>query len=134
HMNVAYYVLAFDQATDAFLENINLGPGYVEATNRSVFVVDMNVTYKREVRQGAPLYVTTQLLDCSDKKIRLFHQMFHESEGFLAATNELLLVHVDMENRKGCPFPEKALNRLGEIGRYHHSFEQPEDVGRVLGI
>ena len=134
HMNVAYYVLAFDQATDAFLENINLGPNYVRDNNRSVFVVDMNVTYKREVHQGAPLYVTTQLLECSDKKIRLFHQMFHESEGFLAATNELLLVHVDMDARKGCPFPMDAQQQLVEIGRHHLSLEHPDNVGRVLSI
>ncbi|MEH6624961.1 MAG: thioesterase family protein [Motiliproteus sp.] len=134
HMNVAYYVLAFDHATDAFLENINLGPGYVQATSRSVFVVDMNVTYKREVCEGAPLYVTTQLLECSDKKIRLFHQMFHESEGFLAATNELLLVHVDLDSRKGCSFPAQAVYRLEEMGRHHHSLEHPENVGRMLSL
>ena len=134
HMNVAYYVLAFDQATDAFLENIHLGPSYVKKHNHSAFVVDMNVTYKREVQVDTPLHFTTQMLEFSDKKLRLFHQMFHETEGFLVATNELLLVHVDLDSRKGCEFPLQVLTRLNEIADHHQSLEFSEQVGRVLGI
>ncbi|OMH30276.1 thioesterase family protein [Motiliproteus sp. MSK22-1] len=134
HMNVAYYVLAFDQATDAFLENIHLGQSYVKKHNHSAFVVDMNVTYKREVQVDAPLHFTTQLLEYSDKKLRIFHQMFHETEGFLVATNELLLVHVDLNSRKSCEFPSQVLARLDEIADHHQSLELSEQVGRILGL
>ena len=134
HMNVAYYVLAFDQATDAFLENIHLGPSYVRDTNHSAFVVDMNVTYRREVGENTPLHFATQMLEFSNKKLRIFHQMFHESEGFLVATNELLLVHVDLESRRSCEFPDLVLARLDEISQQHSSLEQPEQVGRVLAL
>ena len=34
HMNVAYYVLAFDHATDAFFDYIGLDSAYREATTR----------------------------------------------------------------------------------------------------
>jgi len=134
HMKVAYYVLAFDQATDSFLENIHLGSSYVRDTEHSAFVVDMNVTYLREVLADTPLHFTTQMLEFSNKKLRLFHQMFHESEGFLVATNELLLVHIDLETRKSCAFPSSVLARLDEVAEQHQSLEQPDQVGRVLGL
>ncbi|WP_207061485.1 thioesterase family protein [Motiliproteus sp. SC1-56] len=134
HMNVAYYVLAFDQATDAFLENIHMGPDYARETRHSAFVVDMNVTYKRELEAGASLDVTTQLLQSDHKKLRLFHQMFHQREGFLAATNEVLLVHVDLESRRSAPFPPRVGRQIEEIARQHRSLSMPEGAGRVLAF
>ncbi|RDE22508.1 thioesterase-like protein [Motiliproteus coralliicola] len=134
HMNVAYYVLAFDQATDAFNSNLDLGPEYVARTRKSLFVVDMNVTYRRELKEGARISCTTQLLEFDAKKVRLFHQMFQDDEGFLAATNELIMVHVDLETGKSCPFPEATLERLQAMARQHQSLAIPENAGRVLSL
>ena len=40
HMNVAYYVLAFDHATDAFLDYLGMGQAYRDEQNCSAFVVE----------------------------------------------------------------------------------------------
>lgn len=134
HMNVAYYVLAFDQATDTFNANLGIGPQYTSDTRLSMFVVDMNVTYKRELKEGALINCTTQLLEFDAKKLRVFHQMFHTTEGFLAATNELIMVHVDLQTGRSCPFPDAALERLQTIARQHQSLSIPESVGRQLSL
>ncbi|MEL0113126.1 MAG: thioesterase family protein, partial [Rickettsiales bacterium] len=49
HMNVAFYVLAFDHATDAMLEYLRLTHDYKTKANTTTFVADMNVTYVQEV-------------------------------------------------------------------------------------
>ncbi|MEM7653146.1 MAG: thioesterase family protein, partial [Pseudomonadota bacterium] len=49
HMNVAYYVLAFDHATDAFLQHFELGEKHVERLGVSTFVVEAHVNYLQEV-------------------------------------------------------------------------------------
>ena len=134
HMNVAYYVLAFDQATDAFNSNLGLGPEYTRDQRQSMFVVDMNVTYRRELKEGAPIRCTTQLLEFDAKKLRIFHQMFHADEGFLAATNEIIMVHVDLNSGKSCPFPEAALDALQSMARQHQSLAIPENAGRALSL
>ena len=54
HMNVAFYVLAFDHATDAFLDHIGLDHRYKNEANCTTFVVDMNVCYLGEVLEGDP--------------------------------------------------------------------------------
>ena len=38
HLNMAYYVLMFDNATDHFFDLIDLGRDYVERRNHSAFV------------------------------------------------------------------------------------------------
>ena len=55
HMNVAFYVLAFDQASGAFMRNMGLGRNYVNSKSGMTFVLETHVTYDREVREGAPL-------------------------------------------------------------------------------
>ncbi len=134
HMNVAYYVLAFDQATDIFNSNLGLGPEYTRDTRQSLFVVDMNVTYKRELKQGVPINCTTQLLEFDAKKLRIFHQMFSTDEGFLAATNELIMVHVDLNSGRSCPFPPPALDQLQSMARQHQSLAIPDGAGRALSL
>ncbi len=134
HMNVAYYVLAFDQASDTFNSNLGLGPDYTRDTRKSLFVVDMNVTYKRELKEGTPIRCTTQLLEFDAKKLRIFHQMFNAEDGSLAATNELILVHVDLNSGRSCPFQDQALQSLQAMARQHQSLLVPEGVGRTLSL
>jgi acyl-CoA thioester hydrolase len=134
HMNVAYYVLAFDQATDMFNSNLGLGPDYSRDTRRSVFVVAMNTTYKRQLKQDMLISCTTQLIEFESNKMRIYHQMFNADEGFLAATSELIMVHVDLETGRSCPFQPPALKSLQSMARQHQSLAIPDGVGRVLAL
>ena len=49
HMNVAFYVLAFDHATDVMLEFLRLTHDYKAKENTTTFVADLNFTYRQEV-------------------------------------------------------------------------------------
>ena len=113
HMNVAYYVLAFDHATDRLLDQ----PGSASPMwrRRTVgFVLEMHVTYEREVTEGDPLTFTTRILDVDAKRVHLFHAMHHGTEGWLAATNELVLMHIDLEARRSCPLPDIGAGGAGD--------------------
>ncbi|MBL4721121.1 MAG: thioesterase family protein [Alphaproteobacteria bacterium] len=134
HMNVAYYVLAFDYATDAFLDYIGLTREFKESVNSTTFALDMNVSYKREVLEGDPLRFTTQLVDADEKRLHFFHQMFHATEGYLAATNEVLSVHVDLDSRRIAPMPDALRQRVDALWRLHRDLPRPEPVGRTMGI
>jgi len=133
HMNVAWYVLAFDHATDRLLDHVGLGVAYVESQNRSVFVLEMHVTYEREVREGDPLTFTTRILGIDARRVHLFHSMHHATDGWLAATNELVLMHIDLDVRRSYPLPDRALDTLTDIHRTHADLPVPQQVGRVIG-
>ncbi|MBQ0797708.1 MAG: thioesterase family protein [Porticoccaceae bacterium] len=142
HMNLAYYVLAFDKATDTFYDNLGIGLAYREQMNSSMFTLGINVDYLQEVFVGDELRITTQLLDCDAKRLRYFHQMYQgasqdTSQGTLekpVATNECLAVHVDMGLRKSAPFPELTRTRIDTALAEHRQLPQPERAGRVLGF
>jgi acyl-CoA thioester hydrolase len=134
HMNVAYYVLAFDRATDAVLDRVGAGKGYAEAEGRSFFVVEMHVNYLREVGSGAPLSFETTVLGSDAKRVHLFHAMRHGTEGWVAATNELMLVHVDMAARRSVPMPAPLAAEVESLASAHAGLPRPEQAGRAVGL
>jgi len=133
HMNVAYYVLAFDRATDALYKPLGIDWSYLEREGRSTFTLSMNVDYLREVFAGEEVVVQSRLIDYDDKRIHYFHEM-HHSKGYLSATNEVLSMHVNMTTRRSEPFPQDIQERLASMKKAHAAMPLPRQVGRMLGI
>ena len=134
HMNVGYYVVAFDRATDTFCEQLGVAWNYVRHGLGSVFILEAHATFARELLGGSPIRITTQLLDCDAKRVHLFHVMYHETEGFLAATNELLLTHVNLGTRRTAPWRPETLERLEAIAAAHRVLPRPSEAGHAIGI
>ena len=133
-MNLAFYVLAFDHATDNFLDDVGIDQNYRDTANHSTFVVESHITYDNELVKGVELFCTTQLLDFDEKRMHYFHRMYHAEEGFLAATTELINVHIDLDARRVVPLPNDILDRLATIMESHKPLPKPEQAGRVIGI
>ena len=134
HMNVAYYVLVFDRATDDFFDFMGLTADYRAAGNVSAFTAEMHVNYIREVKQGDEVYVTTQLLGYDAKRFHYFHRMYHAEQRYLAATSELLCLYVDMKQRRVTQMPDPIMDRLSEIEQSHAELPLPEQVGSVMKV
>jgi len=133
HMNVAFYVLAFDQATDIFLQQLELG-WTVLAEGRSIFTLAMNVDYLNEVFAGETIVIESRLLDCDSKRLHYYHQMTRERDGELAATNEIVAVHVSMATRRSAPLPDATAARARAMKAAHAMLPRPPRVGRTLGL
>jgi len=134
HMNLSYYVLLFDFATETFLDHLGLTPAFRARRNASTFSAEIHVNYLRELRLGDPVRITTQLLDHDARRIHYFHRMYHRTRGFLAATNELLSLYVDMQARRVVEMPPVMQRRVAAIGRAHARLPGPAQAGRVIGI
>ena len=76
HLNVAFYVRAFDLATDAFFAYAGISPDYIERTGCSLYVLEMHVSYHREMKEGTPMRFETQVLDVDEKRIHFFHYLY----------------------------------------------------------
>ncbi|MDP6816321.1 MAG: thioesterase family protein, partial [Alphaproteobacteria bacterium] len=134
HLNLAYYVLMFDHATDRLFDLIDLGIDYVRRYNHSSFVLETHVTYQQELKLDDPLRFTMQLIDADTKRLHYYLEMFHETEGFLAATSEQIALHVDLEARRSVPFPADLKARIDLILAAHADLPRPEGVGRSIAI
>jgi acyl-CoA thioester hydrolase len=134
HMNVGYYVLAFDHATDALLNHLDIGDDYRRGANYSTFVVESHVTYQQEVTEGTALSFTTRILGSDAKRIHLFHQMIRIEDGALAATNEVMVLHIDLASRRTAPLPKEVQDRMAEIAAAQSAMPLPKEVGHVIAI
>src|SRR3954471_11114931 len=134
HMNVAFYVTAFDQASGAFMRNMGLGRRYVDGKLGMTFVLETHVTYDREMREGAPMRFATQLLECDAKKVHLFHEMFHAEQGYLASTNETIVMNIDYATRRSAPWPVPVGERLKTLWETHRLLPKPAKAGRIMAL
>ena len=134
HMNMGYYLVVFDLATDEWMRFIGLDAAHRMARGVTTFCLEAHVTYHREVRERDPLRFTTRLLAFDAKRLHYIHEMYHAESGYLAATNELMSLHVSQETRRGASMAAPVLERLGRIQRSHERLPRPPQVGRVMGL
>ena len=113
HMNLAYYLVAFDLATDALWPSLGLGRAF-QAKGLGTFAAESWQAYNREVTEGAPLAFDSEVLAFDAKRLLCRHVMLHAAEGWQAAENEVLYLCVDLEARRVGAWPEEVLARFAE--------------------
>jgi acyl-CoA thioester hydrolase len=134
HLNVGYYMIAFDKATDGLADHLGIGVAYLKATGNSFYVVEAHLAFEREVLEDAPIRVETLLIAADDKRVHLCHLMREETGGFLAATAELLLLHVDLASRRAAPFPPEPARAVAALAERHRALPRPSHLGRAVGL
>ena len=82
HLNLAYYHVLFDRALDEAFGVVGLGPDYIEEEKASYFIAETHVVYARELHLEHPVRVTVQLLDIDDKRMHIYLEMHHATEGW----------------------------------------------------
>jgi len=134
HMNMAVYMTVFDQAADTLCALLGIGPLYTEHKLGMLFVLESHLSYAREVREGAPLRVTSQILDYDAKRLHLYHRMYHGEEGWAVATNEVLMINVEYHSRRTAAWPEETMRRLELMAESHNVLPWPENAGHTIRI
>ena len=134
HMNVAYYLLAFDQAVDVLWGQFGLNEEYVRTHSSSTIAVESHVTWQREIVEGAKYVVTAQILAFDDKRIHQFQRMYHAEEGFLAATCEWMNLHFDTIIRRVAPWPDEIRACIAEFADNQGVHPWPAEAGQRMHI
>jgi len=134
HMNVGYYVVAFDHATGEIFNNLGLPYEYTSNRIGMYFVLEAHVNYVSEMKEGDGFRVQSQILDHDHKRVHLFHTMFAEDDGRLVATNELMLMNIDYASRRSAPWPEWAMERIETMAAAHAGLPRPKQAGSVIAI
>jgi acyl-CoA thioester hydrolase len=134
HMNLAYYVVLFDGATDALYDQIGVGQAYRDATGNSTFTAETHTLYERELLLGERVRVVSHLLGVDTKRLHYFHEMFHADTGHRVAAQELIGLHIDLRIRRVAPFPPDLLARLQVAVRARGDQPLPQGVGRRISM
>ena len=134
HLNMAYYNVLFDRALDEALSLLGLGPQYAAHRRASFFTAETHVRYLQELPPGAPVRVTVQLVDYDEKRLHLYQNLHHGSEGWVSATCEQVVLHVGLENRRVVPLPDDVLERVAGMKSVHAALPLPKGLGRSVGM
>ena len=104
HLNVAFYVHVFDIAADIMLDNFKMGGESAKKDKKTTFVAEMHTIYNQEVRLGEEVETYVTYVDHDKKRIHYRLSMYHKKKKYLAATNEVLSLYVDLGQRKVVEF------------------------------
>ena len=134
HMNVAYYVLAFDIGVDEMWHQLGITSKYIETSQCSTFAVECHITYQKELKENEPFRITSQILAYDDKRIHQFQRMYHAEENYLAATAEWMNLHVDLNSRRVTPFPQSVMSALKKFTERQVILPMPVEAGNKMKV
>ncbi len=132
HMNLAYYTVLFDYATDLLFETIGIGREYKRATDHGTFVVETHNLYERELLVGERVRIETWILGADDKRVHLAHEMFRLADGERSAMQELMFLSIDLGRRRVAPFLLEARQGLAAAAAAHAHLPRPQWAGRRI--
>jgi acyl-CoA thioester hydrolase len=115
-MNVAYYVLIFDQfGSEVLLTSFNMGEHSAKTTKKSTMVVESHITYDQEVKENDEVDINLIYCDHDKKRIQYKLEMIHSEKKYLAATLEALSLYVDLDERKVVEFEKEKVDLMREF-------------------
>jgi acyl-CoA thioester hydrolase len=134
HMNMAYYVVVFDKATDMLFDVLGVGQAYRREADHSMYALESHVTYARETKLGDRVRVECRLLDADAKRIHFFLLMTMAETGEQVATFEMVVLHVDMTGPRATPFPAAIQAHIDAMLAEHRTLPIPPEAGRKVGL
>ena len=115
HMNMAYYVLVFDQLWEIILEKFKMGEQSAKTTNMSTMVVETHTTYNSEVKEGDEVEINLTFFDHDKKRIHFKMEMIEKSSKKLSATLEMLSLYIDLKKRKVAEFEQEKIDIMDKF-------------------
>lgn len=134
HMNIAFYLTAFDRAFDESYYRMGITPEALEKTGSSTFAAEMHITYQRELLVDDPMRIETQLIGFDTKRMHWVQVMYHATQGYRAATAEWLILHVDIRQRRVATMPDHLQAELKMIQKAHALLPRPPETGRRIDL
>ena len=131
HMTEARYLECFSEATTEMMSIIGADEEYILNIG-SYFTVETHIRHLDEVQIGECVNAKTQVIYGENKKLHLFHWLYHD-DGRLLATAEHMLIHVDLKTRSASMPNDLVISRTGLIYDAHKKLPKPEGLSRAVG-
>lgn len=134
HMNLAYYVLAIDQAMDTIFDRLGIGVALVESRKMGPMTLVNQIHYLDELLEGQEFFCDLQLLDADHKRMHYFVRMHHMANGTISATYEGITMNVDLVARRSTAYPPDVRAQVDALMAAHAGLPRPAEVGAKIAI
>ena len=128
HMNMAYYVLVFDQIWEKILGKFKMGEQSAKTTNMSTMVVETHTTYNNEVKEGDEVEINLTFFDHDKKRLHFKMEMIEKSSKKLSATLEMLSLYIDLNKRKVAEFEDEKVKLMDSFINLNKSNFRNDDL------
>ena len=116
HMNVAYYVLIFDlYGAEVLMNRFKMGEDSAKNSKKSTMVVESNITYNQEVKEGDEVDVNLLFFDHDKKRLQYKLEMIHKEKKYVTSTIETLSLYVDLNLRKVAEFEDEKIKIMDQF-------------------
>ncbi len=132
HMNVAYYIFAFEQGIDDYKALVGLDLASIKREQRSTVALEAHITYQNEASAGERLRVETRIIDFDGKRAHVYQELYRDA--VLLATQETMAISFDLQARRTAPFTAPVAERYRALVAAQASLPRPAWVGRAVGI
>ena len=128
HLNEAYYLVPFSNASWALQDHFNIGVAYFEKTGGAIYTVESHLRYLKEVRAPATFDIESIILESDAKRIRFAHIML--VDGTERATFECMTLHFDTHSGRTSALPAAVQAALQQAC----VAKMPEWAGRNISL
>jgi len=132
HMNVAYYIAAFDLGIEDLKSAYGLDEAYRKAHQRSTVALEAHITYQNEAALGDHLRIESRILATDGKRLHLCQAMYRSET--LLSTQEAMSISFDLAARRSCPFDSALRTRIEALQQAQTALPVPGWVGRTIGL
>ena len=134
HMNIAHYFAMGARGAQTALEEAGATRDYLAQHLLGFFTVEHHLRYYAELTEGEEMSVHPRVLERSDKAIHLVSLLVNDSQGRLANTVEIVVVHVDLETRRPTPMPDDLALSLDTTLGEHRSLAWEAPLCGSMGV
>ena len=128
HMNMAYYVLIFDQVWEIMLQKFKMGEDSAKNDKMSTMVVETHTTYNNEVKEGEEVEINLTFFDHDKKRLHFKMEMLEKTTKKLSATLEMLSLYIDLNKRKVAEFEEDKIKLMDDFINLNKSNFKDNDL------
>lgn len=132
HMNVACYLVAFEQGIEDLKCAYGLDAHYRTTALRSTVALENHLTYQNEAMQGDELRIESRIFGTDGKRMH-FCQAMYRAETLLA-TQEVLSLSFDLAARRSTPFAPELLANIKQMIALADATPRPRWIGRSISL
>lgn len=133
HMNIRHYVDLGGHSTDQVCRATGIDDDYRAERRMGVFTAEQHLTYLQEMQLGTPITVHVRTLERSAKVGHMVALIMDRRKDRLACIFETVLVHVNMDTRRGVEFPEDVAAAYDRLVAQDLALNWPAPTCGILG-
>jgi len=136
HLRDAYYGLIVSLATDALMDRVGLDAAYRGRTGCTLYTLEMHLHYLHEVHRSDTVMVSVRIEGADHKRIHATFEMRRSGDPALAASAEVMLLHVQQASDKvaAAPFPPPVSAALAGLQASSATLPAEGPVSRRMGL